>query len=58
MKTFKKRLSRFEEENHGVLKGIEGSLIRWMICGPTQNNRPYLENEKVLKLDKQNLSSA
>ena len=33
-------------------------LVNCNICGPTQNNRPYLENEKVLKLDKQNLSSA
>ena len=30
MKAFKKRLTKFEEENHGILKGIEGSLIRWM----------------------------
>ena len=30
LKAFKKRLSKFEEENHGILKGIEGSLIRWM----------------------------
>ena len=30
MKAFKKRLSKFEEENHGILKGIEGPLTRWM----------------------------
>ena len=23
-------MKKFEEENHGILKGIEGSLIRWM----------------------------
>ena len=37
---------------------VADQLIIMVICGPTQNNRPYLENEKVLKLDKQNLSSA
>ena len=30
MKAFKKRLTKFEGENHGILKGIEDPSTRWM----------------------------
>lgn len=49
MKAFKKRLTKFEQENKGILKGIEGPLTRWMATlmkydGPVEEKLSHWRN--------------